>query len=56
MKTRLRRALRWPAVFCCWCLFGLVVPWILYAMDRLDSAKTATLGYACRARGLEERC
>jgi len=54
-RSRLRRVLRWPAAFCCWCLFGLVVPWILYAMDRLDSEKTATLGYACRARKLEDR-
>ncbi len=55
-RSRLRRVLQWPAAFCCWCLFGVVVPWILYAMDRLDANKTATLGYACRACRLGERC
>jgi len=49
-KRPLHRVLRWPLAFACWCTFGLLIPWILYPLDRFDSEKTATLGFACQAR------
>ncbi len=53
-KRPVHRVLRWPLAFACWCTFGLLIPWILYPLDRFDSEKTATLGFACQARKIME--
>lgn len=49
-RNPLLRLLRAPLAFVFWCAFGILVPLVLYPLDRLDSARSATLGFTCEAR------